>query len=371
MNNVHEDAPEVFETRWAMSYLRGPLTRAQIKQLMAGRQPAPARPADAEPRRPPPAPRRAPGRPRGAAGPPARRGPALRAGPRKHARRRHAGLPAHGPGRGDRPLRGHEDRCRPDRRGRRRDSDHGRGGAHDVGGRDDPRRPRRRPQGNPGARGNWTPSRRPPRSPRLRGLEPRPRGVALRAAAARAPAGPGVGRGLEARRERARLPRADPRARAPSGTSTWRPSARSTRRSGRRSKSASGAPSRRRPRESRAGHAAWRAGRDLPRRHDPRRVLGRKTISATNIGRATTAARDAGRVLKEREDVARAQETVARRPAGAGRARDGTPERDGRDRGARGDGAARGRGGPPKKTDVPVRLCALAWAPYWRDARAR
>ncbi len=33
MNNVHEDAPMVFETRWAMSYLRGPLTRSQIKQL--------------------------------------------------------------------------------------------------------------------------------------------------------------------------------------------------------------------------------------------------------------------------------------------------------------------------------------------------
>jgi hypothetical protein len=34
MNNVHDDAPLVFETRWAMSYLRGPLTRNQIKLLM-------------------------------------------------------------------------------------------------------------------------------------------------------------------------------------------------------------------------------------------------------------------------------------------------------------------------------------------------
>jgi hypothetical protein len=34
MNNVHDDEPELFETRWAMSYLRGPLTRAQIKLLM-------------------------------------------------------------------------------------------------------------------------------------------------------------------------------------------------------------------------------------------------------------------------------------------------------------------------------------------------
>ena len=35
INNVHEDAPEVFETRWVLSYLRGPLTRTQIKTLMA------------------------------------------------------------------------------------------------------------------------------------------------------------------------------------------------------------------------------------------------------------------------------------------------------------------------------------------------
>jgi hypothetical protein len=34
MNNVHEDAPVVFESRWALSYLRGPLTRQQIKVLM-------------------------------------------------------------------------------------------------------------------------------------------------------------------------------------------------------------------------------------------------------------------------------------------------------------------------------------------------
>ena len=34
LNNVHDDAPEVFESRWAMSYLRGPLTRNQIKTLM-------------------------------------------------------------------------------------------------------------------------------------------------------------------------------------------------------------------------------------------------------------------------------------------------------------------------------------------------
>ena len=34
LHNVHEDRPIVFNTRWAMSYLRGPLTRRQVKELM-------------------------------------------------------------------------------------------------------------------------------------------------------------------------------------------------------------------------------------------------------------------------------------------------------------------------------------------------
>jgi hypothetical protein len=45
LNNVHEDAPVVFQTRWALSYLRGPMTLSQIEQLMAAKKsalPAPA-----------------------------------------------------------------------------------------------------------------------------------------------------------------------------------------------------------------------------------------------------------------------------------------------------------------------------------------
>ncbi len=38
LNNVHETAPVIFTTRWVMSYLRGPLTRQQIKQLMDPRR---------------------------------------------------------------------------------------------------------------------------------------------------------------------------------------------------------------------------------------------------------------------------------------------------------------------------------------------
>ncbi len=47
LNNVHDDEPIIFQTRWTMSYLRGPMTRQQIKALMdpykaAAGAPAPA-----------------------------------------------------------------------------------------------------------------------------------------------------------------------------------------------------------------------------------------------------------------------------------------------------------------------------------------
>jgi len=43
LHNVHEGAPLTFRTRWAMSYLRGPLTRDQVSDLVRDREPdAPA-----------------------------------------------------------------------------------------------------------------------------------------------------------------------------------------------------------------------------------------------------------------------------------------------------------------------------------------
>jgi len=42
LNNVNEDAPKAFETRWVLSYLRGPLTRVQLRQLAQQHQPAAA-----------------------------------------------------------------------------------------------------------------------------------------------------------------------------------------------------------------------------------------------------------------------------------------------------------------------------------------
>ena len=38
LHNVHETEPVIFQTRWALSYLRGPMTREQIKVLMAHRK---------------------------------------------------------------------------------------------------------------------------------------------------------------------------------------------------------------------------------------------------------------------------------------------------------------------------------------------
>ena len=37
-HNVHEGSPIVYHTRWAMSYLRGPLTRPQVKKLMESKR---------------------------------------------------------------------------------------------------------------------------------------------------------------------------------------------------------------------------------------------------------------------------------------------------------------------------------------------
>jgi uncharacterized protein DUF87 len=37
LHNVHDDGPVTFQTRWAMSYLRGPLSRDQIRLLMGSR----------------------------------------------------------------------------------------------------------------------------------------------------------------------------------------------------------------------------------------------------------------------------------------------------------------------------------------------
>ena len=53
LRRAGKDQPEVLTTRWAMSYLRGPLTRDQIASLMDGHRAAPETPAAVTPPPPP------------------------------------------------------------------------------------------------------------------------------------------------------------------------------------------------------------------------------------------------------------------------------------------------------------------------------
>lgn len=38
LNNIHDGSPHLFQTRWTLSYLRGPMTREGIRVLMSGKQ---------------------------------------------------------------------------------------------------------------------------------------------------------------------------------------------------------------------------------------------------------------------------------------------------------------------------------------------
>ncbi len=99
--------------------------------------------------------------------------------------------------------------------------------------------------------------------------------------------------------------------------------------------------------------------------------LGRKTISASNIGRATTAIRSAGRVMKESQDVGAAEENVAAlQQQLADLEAQFKAESD----------ALAAASDPlnekfetilikPTKANIAVKLVALAWTPHWRDAK--
>ena len=101
--------------------------------------------------------------------------------------------------------------------------------------------------------------------------------------------------------------------------------------------------------------------------------LGRKTISATNIGRATTAIRGAGRAIKESGDVGQAEENVsALQQQLADLEAQFKTETD----------ALAAATDPlnekletvslkPTKANITVKLVALAWTPHWRDEAAQ
>ena len=114
MNNVHDDHPTVFEARWAMSYLAGPLTREQIKKLTEAQQPPTTPTASPAPQAAAAAPATSPATGVASAGtqlssqppvlPP--QVPQLFVAARSAARRCAAGLSAGGAGIGDRSFRG-------------------------------------------------------------------------------------------------------------------------------------------------------------------------------------------------------------------------------------------------------------------------
>jgi len=95
-------------------------------------------------------------------------------------------------------------------------------------------------------------------------------------------------------------------------------------------------------------------------------LLGRKAISATNIGRATTAARGAGRTVQQAGDVTRAKENVASLDAQIA-ALESELQSELDERAAAKDPLTEKLETVtvrPKKSDVSVRFVALAWAPF-------
>ncbi len=98
--------------------------------------------------------------------------------------------------------------------------------------------------------------------------------------------------------------------------------------------------------------------------------IGRKSLKVGTVGRATTAARSASRVLKEREDVARARES-AEAVQGEIEKLDAAFNDELAKLQARtdpGSEALESISLKPKRGDVALQLVALVWAPYWVDS---
>ena len=101
--------------------------------------------------------------------------------------------------------------------------------------------------------------------------------------------------------------------------------------------------------------------------------MGRKAISLTTLGRATTAARGVSRSMKEGEDVDRAQETVEA-------INQQITDLDAQFK-AETDSLEKSSDPQteqletislkPKKSNIAVKLLTLAWAPYWHDAQGQ
>ncbi len=100
-------------------------------------------------------------------------------------------------------------------------------------------------------------------------------------------------------------------------------------------------------------------------------LLGRKVASGGNIGRAATAARGVSRASKESSDVARAEENVAAVTAQFEALKKEFDDEIAALQGMDVDPASIEKISlRPKKTDINVRAVVLAWAPHSRDGAA-
>jgi hypothetical protein len=93
--------------------------------------------------------------------------------------------------------------------------------------------------------------------------------------------------------------------------------------------------------------------------------LGRKTVSTSTLGRATTAARGAGRVLKERQDVGRAQENVAALLQQLAEL-ETQFKTEAESAALPGAESIQTITIKPTKQNISVNLVVLAWVPQWR-----
>ena len=290
MNNVHEDRPVLFESRWAMSYLRGPLTRDQIKKLQPAYKPARPRKRRRRPAAERRQRRRDGGREAGCEGGGRRSGrppghlavdpPVLRARAEAGRGRRDPRVRGRVPGHREAVLRRRQGG--PVRRAGR-----GRGGRHLARagparmGRGRPReRPGQGPRDRPGARcALRSRGRGAGRPEELRRVEPGFPGVAVPQPVAEALPQPVAGPRLEAGRVRAGLPHPAVGSRAGSGaTSCSRRSGSGTRPGSRRCRSASAGPSR--PRSASRPRRSSRSCR-------PPSPSGRRSSARSRAGAAT------------------------------------------------------------------------------------
>jgi len=393
LHNVHEDAPEVFESRWAMSYLRGPLTRAQIKTLMSGKQAGPPA-GERTPTTSAAAPVAAPGT-GGAATASSAPAPAAAPVASRPATPVAGGRPVLPPGISQHflPVRGRA----PDgatlvyvprvlAAATVRFVDAKAGVDQSV------ERLLAAPITAAAVPVRWEAAER--LALPVSALEPAPAAGAawadLPAAAATPKSYEGWSRDVAAwlsSNERLELQR-DP------GSGTLSRPGESERdfrirlrEEGRRDRDARLEALRKKyaPRQAALVERLRRAQQAEAREREQASqqglqtaisvgatildaFLGRKRIRIGTLGRATTAARGAGRVLKERQDVARAQETVAAVQE-AQAALEAEFQREVAALEAAAESEALDRVAVrPRKGDVRVQLCALGWAPGWRDA---